>query len=81
MQPLRVSHEQDKHRYRKGQQECAGNVGWGGTRKAGGLAGLPFVGQAGKLLDLLLSALMFNSDDYYIANIVMPPSRQQGAHR
>ena len=30
------------------------------------LQGLPFVGAAGKLLDLLLSALMFKEEDYYV---------------
>ncbi len=34
------------------------------------LQGYPFVGAAGKLLDLLLDALMFREADYYIANIV-----------
>lgn len=34
------------------------------------LQGLPFVGPAGKLLDLLLDALMFPKDSYYIANVV-----------
>jgi DNA polymerase len=49
-----------------------------GPGKQEDLQGLPFVGQAGKLLDLLLSALMFNSDDYYIANIVKcrPPGNR-----
>ncbi len=32
--------------------------------------GQPFVGPAGKLLDLLLDALMFKKEDYYISNIV-----------
>lgn len=42
------------------------------------LQGLPFVGAAGQLLDLLLDALMFKSDDYYIANIVKcrPPGNR-----
>lgn len=42
------------------------------------LQGEPFVGPAGKLLDLLLDALMFNEDDYYIANIVKcrPPGNR-----
>lgn len=42
------------------------------------LQGLPFVGPAGKLLDLLLDALMIGSDDYYIANIVKcrPPKNR-----
>lgn len=34
------------------------------------IQGRPFVGAAGQLLDLLLSALMFSEDDYYICNIV-----------
>ncbi len=34
------------------------------------LQGLPFVGPAGQLLDLLLDALSFPKDSYYIANIV-----------
>lgn len=40
--------------------------------------GKPFVGAAGQLLDLLLSALMFNEDEYYICNIVKcrPPSNR-----
>jgi DNA polymerase len=40
--------------------------------------GEPFVGPAGKLLDLLLSAQMFKPDDYYIANIVKcrPPKNR-----
>ena len=40
--------------------------------------GLPFVGRAGQLLDLLLQALMFNEDEYYIANIVKcrPPGNR-----
>lgn len=40
--------------------------------------GLPFVGPAGKLLDILLEALEFEQDDYYIANIVKcrPPSNR-----
>lgn len=42
------------------------------------LQGLPFVGPAGKLLDLLLDALMFNGEDYYIANVVKcrPPGNR-----
>lgn len=32
--------------------------------------GLPFVGPAGQLLDLLLEACAFHKEDYYIANIV-----------
>jgi DNA polymerase len=32
--------------------------------------GRPFVGAAGQLLDLLLSALMFEEEEYYICNIV-----------
>jgi uracil-DNA glycosylase family 4 len=42
------------------------------------IQGLPFVGAAGKLLDLLLSALMFKEEDYYIANIVKcrPPKNR-----
>lgn len=42
------------------------------------LQGYPFVGPAGKLLDLLLEALMFDKDDYYIANIVKcrPPGNR-----
>jgi uracil-DNA glycosylase family 4 len=40
--------------------------------------GLPFVGPAGKLLDLLLKALMIKEDCYYIANIVKcrPPKNR-----
>jgi len=42
------------------------------------LQGKPFVGPAGKLLDLLLDALMFKKDEYYIANIVKcrPPGNR-----
>lgn len=42
------------------------------------LQGLPFVGPAGKLLDLLLNALMISKEDYYIANIVKcrPPGNR-----
>lgn len=49
-----------------------------GPGKQEDLQGLPFVGQAGKLLDLLLSALMFDDSDYYIANIVKcrPPGNR-----
>lgn len=40
--------------------------------------GLPFVGRAGKLLDLLLSAMMIREEDYYICNIVKcrPPGNR-----
>lgn len=40
--------------------------------------GKPFVGAAGKLLDLLLSALMFDEEDYYICNVVKcrPPGNR-----
>jgi DNA polymerase len=34
------------------------------------MQGMPFVGPAGKLLDLLLESLMFKPEDYYIANVV-----------
>lgn len=42
------------------------------------LQGLPFVGAAGKLLDLLLEAQMFKTHEYYIANIVKcrPPDNR-----
>jgi len=42
------------------------------------LQGLPFVGPAGKLLDLLLKAQMIKEDQYYIANIVKcrPPGNR-----
>lgn len=42
------------------------------------IQGLPFVGQAGKLLDNLMNALEFNEDEYYIANIVKcrPPKNR-----
>lgn len=42
------------------------------------IQGLPFVGPAGKLLDLLLNAMMIKKDDYYIANIVKcrPPGNR-----
>lgn len=32
--------------------------------------GKPFVGEAGQMLDNLLSALMFKEEDYYVCNIV-----------
>jgi uracil-DNA glycosylase family 4 len=40
--------------------------------------GRPFVGPAGQLLDLLLSGLMFDEEDYYICNIVKcrPPNNR-----
>lgn len=40
--------------------------------------GKPFVGPAGHLLDLLLDALMFEKEDYYIANVVKcrPPGNR-----
>jgi DNA polymerase len=40
--------------------------------------GLPFVGAAGKLLDMLLNALTIEETDYYIANIVKcrPPNNR-----
>ncbi len=42
------------------------------------LQGIPFVGPAGKLLDLLLDALLIEKDKYYIANIVKcrPPGNR-----
>lgn len=42
------------------------------------IQGEPFVGPAGKLLDLLIDALMFEKDQYYIANIVKcrPPGNR-----
>ena len=42
------------------------------------IQGQPFVGQAGKLLDLALAGLMFSEDSYYIANIVKcrPPKNR-----
>lgn len=42
------------------------------------LQGKPFVGPAGQLLDLLLSALMIKEEDYYIGNIVKcrPPGNR-----
>jgi len=42
------------------------------------MQGLPFVGPAGKLLDLLLKAMMINENSYYIANIVKcrPPKNR-----
>ncbi|MDI9482152.1 MAG: uracil-DNA glycosylase [Bacillota bacterium] len=43
------------------------------------LTGQAFVGRAGKLLDLLMDALMFDPDDYYICNIVKcrPPGNRE----
>lgn len=40
--------------------------------------GKPFVGAAGQLLDLLLSALMFDEKEYYICNVVKcrPPGNR-----
>jgi len=42
------------------------------------LQGLPFVGQAGRLLDLLLQAYGFSTDDFHICNIVKcrPPENR-----
>ena len=42
------------------------------------LSGIPFVGPAGKLLDLLLKAQMIKEDQYYIANVVKcrPPGNR-----
>ncbi len=42
------------------------------------LQGVPFVGPAGKLLDLLLKAQMIKEDEYYIANVVKcrPPGNR-----
>lgn len=41
--------------------------------------GKPFVGAAGQLLDLLLSALMFDEKEYYICNVVKcrPPNNRK----
>ena len=43
------------------------------------LTGQAFVGRAGKLLDHLMNALMFDADDYYICNIVKcrPPNNRE----
>jgi uracil-DNA glycosylase family 4 len=43
------------------------------------LSGVAFVGRAGKLLDNLMNALMFDPDDYYICNIVKcrPPNNRE----
>ncbi|NLY19208.1 MAG: uracil-DNA glycosylase, partial [Clostridiaceae bacterium] len=43
------------------------------------LTGQAFVGRAGKLLDNLLCALMFEPEDYYICNIVKcrPPQNRE----
>jgi len=43
------------------------------------LTGQAFVGRAGKLLDNLLNALMFDPEDYYICNIVKcrPPQNRE----
>ena len=40
--------------------------------------GLPFVGQAGQLLDLALESLGFSTEDYYISNVVKcrPPENR-----
>ncbi len=40
--------------------------------------GIPFVGQAGKLLDLALTSCLFTPDQYYIANVVKcrPPQNR-----
>lgn len=42
------------------------------------IQGLPFVGQAGKLLDFALDACGFRPEDYYIANVVKcrPPQNR-----
>lgn len=41
-------------------------------------AGVPFVGQAGKLLDLALESIGFDAKDYYITNVVKcrPPENR-----
>lgn len=41
--------------------------------------GVPFVGQAGRLLDLALAALGFLPEDYYVANVVKcrPPQNRE----
>lgn len=43
------------------------------------LSGQAFVGRAGKLLDNLLNALMFETEDYYICNVVKcrPPGNRE----
>lgn len=43
------------------------------------LTGQAFVGRAGKLLDCLMNALMFEPDDYYICNVVKcrPPGNRE----
>ena len=44
------------------------------------IQGQPFVGRAGKLLDLLLDALMIKEHQYYITNISkMQTPRKQGS--
>lgn len=42
------------------------------------IQGIPFVGPAGKLLDLLIKGMNINDDDYYICNIVKcrPPNNR-----
>ncbi|MEN8904749.1 MAG: uracil-DNA glycosylase [Clostridiales bacterium] len=42
------------------------------------IQGIPFVGKAGKLLNMLLESLYFKDNDYYIANIVKcrPPGNK-----
>ena len=48
------------------------------TGRTGGPCREAFVGAAGQLLDLLLDALMFREEDYYICNIVKcrPPGNR-----
>lgn len=43
------------------------------------MTGLPFVGQAGKLLDLALTSIGFEENEYYIANVVKcrPPENRE----
>lgn len=50
-----------------------------GPGKQEDLTGEAFVGRAGKLLDDLLNALMFEPEDYYICNIVKcrPPENRE----
>jgi len=76
----KVRFEQDKNQYcdwarkhKRSHDACGG-----GSRRTGGFAGLPFVGPAGKLLDLLLKAMRIKEDMYYIANIVKcrPPGNR-----
>ena len=61
-----------------GNRNAAFNVIGEGPGEQEDIQGRPFVGRAGKLLDLLLEALMIKEHQYYITNIVKcrPPGNR-----